>query len=33
MLDIRTKIEANSNDPTEEEILLKKLKKIDIPIE
>ena len=33
MLDIRTKIEANSSDPTEEEILLKKLSKIDTPIE
>lgn len=33
MLDIRTKIEANSSDPTEEEILLNKLSKIDTPIE
>lgn len=33
MLDIRTKIEANSSDPTEEEILLKKLSKFDMPIE
>lgn len=33
MLDIRTKIEANSSEPSEEEILLKKLSKIDTPIE
>ncbi|SCN25443.1 GTP pyrophosphokinase YwaC [Clostridium sp. N3C] len=33
MLDIRTKIEANSSEPTEEEILLKKLSKFDAPIE
>ncbi len=33
MLDIRKKIEENSNDPTEEEILLNKLSKIDTPIE
>jgi len=33
MLDIRTKIEANCSEPTEEEILLKKLSKIDTPIE
>jgi len=33
MLDIRRKIEANSSNPTEEEILLNKLSKIDIPIE
>ncbi|SHJ33273.1 GTP pyrophosphokinase [Lutispora thermophila] len=33
MLDIRTQIEANSSEPTEEEILLKKLSKIDTPIE
>lgn len=33
MLDIRMNIEANSNEPTEEEILLTKLSKIDIPIE
>jgi putative GTP pyrophosphokinase len=33
MLNIRMNIEANSNEPTEEEILLTKLSKIDIPIE
>lgn len=33
MHDIRLKIEANSSDPTEEEILLEKLSKIDMPIE
>jgi len=33
MLGIRTKIEANSNEPTEEEILFEKLCKIDLPIE
>ena len=33
MLDIRREIEANSSDPTEEEILFEKLSKIDIPIE
>ena len=33
MLNIRTKIEENSSEPTEEEILLKKLSKIDTPIE
>lgn len=33
MLDIRAKIEANSSEPTEEEILLDKLSKIDTPIE
>jgi len=33
MLYIRQKIEANNSEPTEEEILLKKLSKIDMPIE
>lgn len=33
MLYIRKKIEANNSDLTEEEILLKKLSKIDMPIE
>jgi len=33
MLHIRKRIEANSSEPTEEEILLKKLSKIDLPIE
>ena len=33
MLNIRMKIEANSSDPTEEEILFRKLSKIDTPIE
>jgi len=33
MLGIRTKIEANSNEPTEEEILFEKLCKIDLQIE
>jgi putative GTP pyrophosphokinase len=33
MLAIRTKIEANSSEPTEEEILFRKLSKFDIPIE
>jgi len=33
MLDLRKKIDENSNDVTEEEILLKKLSKIDVPIE
>lgn len=33
MLDIRMRIEANSSEPTEEEILLEKLSKIDISIE
>jgi putative GTP pyrophosphokinase len=33
MLNIRMKIEANSSDPTEEEILFEKLSKIDTPIE
>lgn len=33
MFDIRRKIEASSSDPTEEEILLEKLSKIDMSIE
>ena len=33
MLGIRTKIESNSSEPSEEEILLTKLSKIDVPIE
>lgn len=33
MLGIRMQIEANSSNPTEEEILFEKLRKIDIPIE
>jgi len=33
MLNIRTKIESNSSEPSEDEILLDKLSKIDTPIE
>ncbi len=33
MLDIRKQIEANTSDPTEEEILFEKLSKFDMPIE
>ena len=33
MLELRTRIETNSDDPTEEEVLLSKLNKIDISME